>query len=155
MFFMSSCDSESIHQLIYVSSASWLLSDAELIQLLQEARHNNESLGVTGMLVYCDGTFIQVLEGERSVVEQLFHRIENDPRHHRCVVLLRQDHIGRAFDGWSMGFRASSRAEVDSLTGYVDFFGDRPVPERGAAAYTLLESFRRQHDVDFRLAVTT
>lgn len=152
MFLMQECEPEVIHQLIYVSSASWLFSDADLIRLLLEARHNNERLGITGMLVYCDGTFIQVLEGERSVVEQLFQQIEQDPRHHRCVVLLRQDHSGRAFDGWSMGFRASSQTEVDHLTGYVDFFGDRPVPERGAAAYTLLESFRRQNDVDFRLA---
>lgn len=53
-----------------------------------------------------------------------------------------------------MGFRATTHSEVENIVGYIDFFGDRPIPERGAAAYSLLNSFRKQHDreLDFALA---
>jgi hypothetical protein len=137
---------EDLEQLIYVSSASRLMTDAELIDLLNVARDKNARLDVSGMLVYCDGTFIQVLEGKSQTLKDLFWTIEHDSRHKCCFILLRQKITQRAFEAWAMGFRAISQELADSITGYVDFFGDRPVPEKGAAAYTLLNSFREQHD---------
>ncbi len=142
---------EAIHQLVYVSSASRLMSEYDLLALLNEARSNNEQLGITGMLVYCNGTFIQVLEGEEAVVERLFQKIESDLRHRRCFLLMRQRQQSRAFEGWSMGFRAMNPSELEEVAGYIDFFGERLVPERGPAVYTLLESFRRQNDTEGRL----
>lgn len=135
-----------IEQLIYVSSATHLMTDQELIEILETARPKNEALDISGMLVYSDGTFIQVLEGDPQTVDTLFRRIETDPRHRSCFLLLRQKVETRAFEGWSMGFRTLSSEEVSNVIGYIDFFGDRPVPERGAAAYSLLTSFRKQHD---------
>lgn len=149
---LSMADGE-IEQLIYVSSASHLMTDQELIEILNTARAKNEGLDISGMLVYSDGTFIQVLEGTPSTVEHLFRHIEMDARHRNCFQLLRQRVVARAFEGWSMGFRALSPDDVANVIGYIDFFGDRPVPERGAAAYSLLTSFRKQHDreLDFSL----
>lgn len=139
-------------QLIYVSSATRLMSKDELVQLLTRARDFNQLYEVTGMLVYSDGTFIQVLEGNPEVIEDLYRHIERDPRHHRCIVLLRQIITERAFEGWSMGFRSTSPAEVESIVGYVDFFDNCPVPDKGAAAYRLLSSFYKQHERDVNFA---
>jgi len=143
---MAVADDPLYLQLIYVSSASHLLAEQELLQILNEARDNNAQQDITGMLVYSDGTFIQVLEGPAQAVENLFLKIQNDPRHHRCFELMRQRTRERAFEGWSMGFRSASSEELEDTAGYIDFFSDRPIPERGAAAYRLLNSFRRQHD---------
>jgi hypothetical protein len=101
------------------------------------------------MLVYNEGCFIQVLEGPVEAVTQTFHQIQQDPRHSQCIILLRQEINERAFEGWSMGFRSASRQELENLTGYIDFFEDCPVPTRGAAAYRLLTSFRKQQDLRF------
>lgn len=137
---------EDLEQIVYVSSASHLMTDSELITLLNKARDNNARLGISGMLVYCDGTFIQVLEGNSAVLRTLFETIERDPRNRCCFILLHQKITQRAFEAWSMGFRADSQELADSISGYVDFLGNRPIPEKGAAAYTLLNSFREQHD---------
>jgi hypothetical protein len=138
-----------LEQLIYVSSASYLMTDEELVDLLGKARRSNEQNDISGMLVYNEGCFIQVLEGPANALTETFRRIEQDPRHSQCIILLRQEINERAFEGWSMGFRSTSRQELEDLTGYVDFFEDCPVPTRGAAAYRLLTSFRKQQDLRF------
>lgn len=66
--------------LVYVSSAVKLFSSAELQQLLRGARENNSSRDITGMLLYKDGNFMQVLEGEKEPVLALRDRISRDPR---------------------------------------------------------------------------
>ena len=65
-----------MHQVIYVSAATQLFSKAELLQLLTLVREKNQRLAVTGMLLYKDGDFIQLLEGEESVVKQVLDKIK-------------------------------------------------------------------------------
>lgn len=55
--------------LIYGSSSTDRFSEADLVPLLQQAREKNQRLNVTGMLLYRDGNFLQVLEGERETVD--------------------------------------------------------------------------------------
>jgi len=99
-------------------------------------------MGVSGMLVYSEGSFIQVLEGTKEAIESTFARIQRDSRHHHCQVLLHQPITERLFDGWYMGFESISTQQLQDLSGSIDFFGDCPIPERGAAAFQLLSSFR-------------
>lgn len=77
----------SIYQLLYVSGAVGRPTEEEVEQILAVSRRNNAELGVTGMLLYADGAFIQVLEGEESTVKTLSHRISRDPRHRNYMVL--------------------------------------------------------------------
>jgi hypothetical protein len=65
-------------QLVYVSDASVLFSQDDPRQLLAVARRNNVIHGVTGMLVYCDIQFLQVLEGDVANVVSTYDRIEKD-----------------------------------------------------------------------------
>lgn len=55
-------------QLVYMSAALWRPTRSDLVTLLAKARQNNSQLGVTGMLLYHDGSFMQVLEGEEPAV---------------------------------------------------------------------------------------
>jgi Sensors of blue-light using FAD len=113
-----------MHQIVYTSSAKQEFSAADLKKLLIAARMRNKAVGVTGMLVFHDGAFLQALEGEKRAVNEIFARIQNDPRHGDLVVL----HRGpgpepRVFGEWSMGFADFSGAAA-ILKGFVRFNED-------------------------------
>jgi len=117
-------------------------SDPELTELLAVARAKNGRLGVTGMLLYHQGSFLQALEGDPHVVENLYAHIGKDKRHHRVVALLRREVAARFFDQWEMGF-ASMKAVPAHLPGYSDYLRLRGNPvESGNAAARLLAAFR-------------
>ena len=101
---MDDTGSSALVQIIYTSNAVAPFSDRQLVDLLAKARTNNRSLHVSGMLVYDDGFFIQVLEGAEKDVDALFARIERDPGHCNVRLLLRQSLKEKEYDEWSMGF---------------------------------------------------
>ena len=102
-----------IFQLVYVSRATSGMDVAELDAILDTARQNNAGLGITGMLLYHEGSFIQVLEGEQAAVEALYEKIGQDARHESANVVLRTEVEDRAFDQWSMGYkRATTKDDV-------------------------------------------
>jgi hypothetical protein len=108
------------HELIYASSETRPITPTDLAEILAIAREKNAARGVTGMLLYEGGSFLQLLEGDESEVEQVFERISRDPRHHNIVVLSRAKVASRGFAEWSMGLlRASS--EFRKLPGINDF----------------------------------
>jgi len=105
-------------QLVYVSSATEPFTAQQLVELLKKARDKNASQGITGMLLYKDGNFMQVLEGEEDQVRPLYQTICADPRHHGEIVLLEEPITERQFSEWSMAFRDLNSAEVRSMPGY-------------------------------------
>jgi Sensors of blue-light using FAD len=109
-----------LYSLIYVSSASQPFTTAELTKLLQGARERNTSLGVSGMLLYKDGNFMQLLEGEEEAVLSLYRLIAGDTRHKGAMTLLKGSVQTRSFPDWSMGFR-DLHAPGEDLPGYSDF----------------------------------
>jgi hypothetical protein len=129
-------------QIIYSSAAVALFSEVELQRLLLHARANNTRLAVTGMLLYQEGSFLQVVEGEGPVLEVLFQRIGADKRHHRVSTLLRREVEARHFGDWAMGF-VSPEHLTQQLPGYSDYLRLRGEPQSGAsAAERVLSSFR-------------
>jgi len=108
---------------IYASSATRDFDTPELTELLQRARSNNETLGLTGMLLYAEGSFFQVLEGPAEVVDRLYETIESDPRHDKVTKIIREPIPKRSFDDWTMGFFRVSREELEGIVGVNDFFG--------------------------------
>ena len=107
--------------LTYVSSAVKPFSQSELLDLLTKSRENNSKLGVTGMLLYKDGNFMQVLEGDEDTVRVLITKIASDPRHRGLIILLQGPLEERQFPDWSMGFRDLTSAEVLAIPGYNEF----------------------------------
>ena len=101
-----------MHQLVYVSSACAGLSEDDIEDILCRAREANKVLGITGMLVYLDGYFLQVLEGQPECVRDLYAKIKSDPRHSGAKVLIESDIAKPAFPDWSMGFRKASRDDL-------------------------------------------
>lgn len=135
-----------IFSLVYVSSASRLMNDAELEEILRVSRVNNQRDGITGMLLYKDGNIMQALEGPEEKVLLLTEKIRRDPRHYGLQVLLR-DHIReRQFDRWAMAFQKLDPLPIGSPDGLSDFLDDEVAPQafrsNPAKAYRLLLSFR-------------
>jgi hypothetical protein len=91
--------------LIYVSSETRPFSERDLVELLDGCNRKNRLLEVTGMLLYKDGNFMQILEGPEDAVLALYSQIEIDPRHRGAVKLLEETITKREFKEWSMGFR--------------------------------------------------
>ena len=74
-------------RMLYVSGASRQLSDDAIQEILAVSRRNNLRDGVTGMLLWADGVFIQILEGEAKTVRGVFGRIQADDRHRNVMVV--------------------------------------------------------------------
>lgn len=85
-----------LFRIIYVSQASTPLP-LELKDILTSSRKNNSVLRVTGAMGFIDGLYLQCLEGEESVVNTLYKRIEEDPRHSSPKILVSKPIFERAF----------------------------------------------------------
>lgn len=146
---------DKIFQLVYISAANKEFSEQELQELLEKARVNNESIGVSGMLLFHQGSFIQALEGPQSTVENLYNKIGEDKRHTETRVLFRGDLKERNFDSWSMGFYRSSQSSSENLEGFHQFlksgFRNDSEGDSSAARKALLQfrdgNWRQQVDI--------
>ena len=105
-------------RLMYVSRAVPAVDQEELLSILRKSKSNNPALGITGVLCFSEGIFLQVLEGGRSAVNRLYNRIATDHRHTQ-VELLGYEEIGeRRFAGWAMGQVNMSRLNPALLLKY-------------------------------------
>jgi len=93
-----------MRQLLYVSNTVDELGLGDLDQVLTASRRNNAMMGITGLLLFIDGGFLQMLEGEERAVRELYTRITSDPRHRNTRLMLDREVPVRAFPEWSMGF---------------------------------------------------
>lgn len=137
--------SASLVQLIYASSATSVFTESALEPLLKQSRDNNAAHGISGILLYYEGSFLQVIEGEALEVEHLINVIKSDVRHHSFLQLLRRSIETREFPEWSMAFRDVTKSR-ETLEGFSDFLQKgKPNPFHGDAsrAKMLLLAFKK------------
>jgi hypothetical protein len=89
-------DCEKLHRIVYISTSKQRLSEADLEDIRSISQKNNSEKNITGILVYGDGNFLQVLEGRKSDIHQLYGNITQDP-------------------DWTMGFKEVSNIEFLQL----------------------------------------
>lgn len=129
-----------IVQFIYTSTAAQMFGDKELQQLLAISVAANQKHGITGLLLYAGGTFMQVIEGEPEAADTLMRKIKADPRHRNLNILVRNQRAARDFSQWHMGFRRLGSRHAKALPGYAPFFEDGFDPSKiGAEADFALE----------------
>jgi hypothetical protein len=136
-------------QVSYVSRTREPMSADQLLALLLQCRDNNAATGVTGMLLFGNGTFLQAIEGEDAVVDALIGRILKDPRHADIQLLGRKQVDHRQYAEWSMGFERVTDASLQEIEGLRDFgaadfnfdnlLRNEPVVEK------LMDHFREPH----------
>jgi hypothetical protein len=134
-----------------VSSAVKEFSEQELADLLRISRRNNERDGITGLLLYHEGNFMQVLEGAENTVEAILEKLRSDPRHKGVLVLLKESIQARDFPTWSMGYRTFSELPQEVAEGFSSFLvtptDDLVTPQGKNRSRRLLSVFRQ----NFRL----
>ncbi len=101
--------------LVYVSSARVPMDAPTLEHLLHRARTRNQRDGLTGVLLYHDGSFIQYIEGPAQAVQQTYQRIAADPAHGNLIELLMEPIAARSFTRWDMGFARPTAAQMQAL----------------------------------------
>ena len=136
-------------QISYLSKASSPMSAEQLVSLLQQCHGNNTARDVTGMLFYGNGTFLQVIEGEATTVDELVGRIARDPRHEDIRILSRKPIERREHSDWSMGFEQVTTESLRDVAGLRDFSESDFTPDVLAArkdvVETLMDRFRAPH----------
>jgi hypothetical protein len=113
---------EQLIHLIYASCATRELGPNGLTDILRISRELNKPLGLTGMLLYSDGCFFQVLEGEAAAVDTLYEKLDRDKRHQQLTLIIREPIARRSFADWSMGFSSATPEELAKIDGLNDFF---------------------------------
>lgn len=134
---------KNIYQLVYRSRASEDISYSQIQSILESAEIFNRQNNLTGLLVYKHGYFLQLIEGERLKVLDLYRRILKDPRHSDIERLAEGESTVRVFNRWPLVFHDG---DIDSERGSLasDLFLSRVTIEEEKIIKTL-ESFRQCH----------
>jgi len=125
-------------RLLYASRAVDCSEEA-IEAILSQSRHANPACGITGILCYGGGIFLQAIEGGRMAVSELYGHIQQDKRH-KDVVLLHYEEISeRRFGGWTMGQVNMSRINTSILLKYAEKPELDPYAVSGKVSLALLE----------------
>ena len=131
------------YQLIYSSDATTPMQKDDLEELLVHARRRNGIRAITGALVYAEGMFLQILEGDRASVHDLMAEIRRDVRH-ETVTVLREGEIPIAsFGSWKMAYVSATQQQVarwaglSVATGTVESPSDKGEAQRQTAQFAL------------------
>ena len=111
----------SIFHLCYVSTETEHFTQEDLVALLGVARAANTEHDVTGLLLYREGSFYQLLEGKQAAVNHIFEVIQQDPRHKEVRVLFSGETETREFSDWRMGFLNLDGVNPEALAGFSNF----------------------------------
>ena len=137
-----------VFQLVYTSSATQEFWPDDLFDLVEKSRSKNAQRGLTGMLLFHEGRFLQLLEGPELAVRDCFRMIQRDPRHESVQVVVTGISEERDFPGWTMGFEQPSDAwHLPPAWSSIleNGFKADATSRNGSAMKDLLLSFRHSH----------
>ncbi|RZT59441.1 BLUF domain-containing protein [Leucobacter luti] len=110
--------------IVYSSDATGPVAETQLVELLERARAKNEALGITGILFFRNGRFLQYIEGPHDALRALYADIAADPRHTGLRILLETDIAERRFETWRMGYEALRETTREAPAGFRDTFSE-------------------------------
>ncbi|MES2842540.1 MAG: BLUF domain-containing protein [Pseudomonadota bacterium] len=126
-------------RLLYVSHAVEKDSPRVIESILESARSHNMGHGITGVLCYGGGVFLQAIEGGRSAVNALYSHIVADPRHTGVELLHYEEITERRFGGWTMGQVNLSKLNTSIVLKYSEKPEFDPYLVSGKVSLALLE----------------
>lgn len=124
---------------LYASRVAAPLDPARVDAIVAQSQRNNPPRGITGLLCHADGIFIQVLEGGRDAVSDLFTTIVRDDRHQGVRLLAFAEIPERRFGHWTMGRVDFARVNASLLLKYSVRPGLDPFTSPAAATLALLD----------------
>ena len=125
-------------RLLYASRALDT-SPGAIEAILAQSRQYNPACGITGILCYGGGIFLQAIEGGRMQVNELYGHIQRDVRHKDVALLHFEEISERRFGGWSMGQVNVSKINHSILLKYSEKPELDPYAVSGRVSLALLE----------------
>jgi len=141
-------------RLIYASETAAPMGPNEVQALLTLARRKNRLRDITGLLVFDSRYFLQVLEGDRQVISELYSRLAQDPRHKRLTLMQADPIDQRRFVGWSMGFAAADALGRGLMLRHGSTSHFDPFQMRASSALALLTEISQTTREDVEEPVT-
>jgi hypothetical protein len=126
-------------RLLYASRAAEPVTPELVDSILRSSHAHNPALGITGVLCYGGDVYMQVLEGGRSAVNDLYNKIVRDSRHREVMLLLYEEIAERRFAGWTMGHVNLKKINPSLLLKHSELPELNPFAVTGAASMALLE----------------
>jgi Sensors of blue-light using FAD len=134
-----------MHRIIYLSSSVNYFSDDQLKDLLKTAKQKNNIVGITGLLLYIDGDFLQVLEGEKETLVQLYEKIKLDARHKSVIKVYDENVLDRQFENWDMGFSALKYHDIQKYEGFQNITKESLSNIKDRIASIFIDTFVKSH----------
>ena len=125
-------------RLLYASRAVDT-SPAAIEAILTQSRQHNPGSGITGVLCYGGGVFLQAIEGGRSAVSDLYGHIQRDARHKDVELLAFEEICERRFGGWTMGHVNLAKLNHSIVLKYSEKPEFDPYMSSGKVSFALLE----------------
>ena len=132
----------SIYCLVFTSVATRKISDEDLKGLLAKSRQYNLALNITGMLLYLDPYFMQILEGDESIIDEKFKKISNDEMHHKVSLIYKQPIKERSFSKWTMGFNKIGKECFEDAENLTEIYKNEAFKKHPKEVIELLEMFK-------------
>lgn len=129
-------------RLVYTSTLSQGMGPEDLQSILETAKENNKRNDVTGLLCFHRKFFLQCLEGSRSEVNKVYHKILRDPRHTNIIMLDYKEIWSREFSEWSMGYIPESSLTAPLNLKYSGNSVFSPYEMSGESAHRLMLALR-------------
>ena len=126
-------------RLLYASRLADTESATATESILAQSRSHNPASGITGILCYGGGIFLQALEGGRQQVSALYGHIQKDVRHKDVVLLHYEEIMERRFGGWTMGQVNVAKLNTSILLKYSEKPEFNPYAVSGNVSLALLE----------------
>ena len=142
-----------VHYLVYVSYSSRPIIEEDLRHILEVSKRDNAKANITGMLLYLQGRFIQILEGPKEAIDNLYGKIIQDPRHKNPQIILEGRIVKRNFSNWNMGFKLLDLNEFSELSGFQDpdaFFTKNDINNSSHPALIFMRLFYQKNNTDYK-----
>ena len=132
-----------MYYIIYLSTGTKQFTEDDLTVILSKSVANNTRDNVTGVMLYHEGNFIQLLEGEKEAIFDTFKRINNDDRHTAISTIASGESNQRNFPDWAMGFKSINAEALKELKGYLIPTLQTPTINNDNFSISLLNAFLR------------
>lgn len=106
----------------YVSTANINLNEKEISNLFEQVNDFNNNNDITGVLLYSETNFFQLMEGEEQEINSLYSRIEKDTRHNNIIKFIDNSAVKHEITGYMSDFvTATTRLDHSNLEKYLRY----------------------------------
>lgn len=102
--------------ILYQSDRKPICTEAEIQKILASCKKNNSHKDITGMLIYTNNKFMQMLEGDYNAITELYNKIKQDQRHHHVVSISLGMLKKRNFPGWAMALKEVDKKHLTIIS---------------------------------------